>query len=217
MPSKSGHVVIPPPLHPPIPRMSFQPRVHLSPTPNCNDPYWHVCHHLTPTLQESWHRLEMKHGSSSKLLLWHSSTENYLLLLCVSVFIITHAHSFLCVTIKQWQNESLLLPHYHSCFKPQTRARPNFTGSKIHYHFSTDYNILLQFSACILKFKCYWRMHRNYEKETASTPAATDLSWSTASRMKNSKSKCSWVLRSKHRYLTEICDFVYSSTYERFG
>lgn len=86
-----------------------------------------VCRHLIPTLQESRHRVAMKHRRSSKSLLMHSRNEDTTSCSSyVSYSSLQHELSFLFLTIKRQQNELPLVSHYYNVSRPQTR-KPQFT------------------------------------------------------------------------------------------
>lgn len=85
-----------------------------------------VCRHLIPTLQESWHRVAMKHRRSSKSLLMCTTEDTTSCSSYVSYSLLQHKLSFFFLTIKRQQNELPLVSHYYNFSRPQTR-RPQFT------------------------------------------------------------------------------------------
>lgn len=186
MPSKSGHIVIPPPLHPPpsnskdaIPTQStslIPPKLQWSLLTR-------VCHHLMPTLQKSWHKLKMKHCSISKPLLWqavvktewqcHNQTMSY----CCFLIIIAAS------SIKQEQNLTLHAGRYII----------TLAQFKI-FHYSPLH-------ACenVNVTECTEIMKRKKAPLKHGYQQLLTFHGAQASKMKSSKSKSSWVLRGKHR------------------
>lgn len=149
-------------------------------------------------MAQTWH--EALQQVQITALTQHYWKQPWLLLLCLQAHITAQAHIMLLFSPSQsnGNNKLLLLSHYYSHWRSQTRVKLNFNNIRYAINLAGFLSTVTALHTCIKTQKLLSKRHGKVIGSTqAQTAAGTILTWSTASRMRCPKS--SRVLRGKHR------------------